>query len=70
MVDNSAAKNRLNVISEALDRKNMTELDSLVFKRSMDLYSCLSEESLYVDDIIKSKLQEVYSKLHAPEATP
>jgi len=64
MIDNSVTKNRLNVISEALDRRNMSELDSLVFKRSMDLYSCLSEESLYVDDTIKSKLQEVYNKLH------
>ncbi len=70
MVDNSAAKSRLNAISEALDRRNMSELDSIVFKRSMDLYSCLSEETLYVDDTIKTKLQEVYSKLHAPEATP
>ena len=64
MVDNSAAKSRLNAISEALDRRNMSELDSIVFKRSMDLYSCLSEETLYVDDTIKSKLQEVYDKLH------
>lgn len=65
MVDNSAAKSRLNTINEALDRRtNIAELDSLITKTSLDLCSCLSDNTLYVDDMIITKLQEVYDRLN------
>lgn len=65
MVDNSAAKVRLASIKEIIDRRNVSELDSLIYKSSMDLWSCLSSNILYIDDTLKRKLKEIRDQLTA-----
>jgi hypothetical protein len=66
MIDNSRAKGHL----EQVDRKlgnldNISDINSIVSARSMDLFSNLSSENLFVDDDIKSNIQAISSDLNA-----
>lgn len=64
MVDNSSAKNHLNVVETKLNRiDDINSINALVAARSLDLFRNLTSKNLFVDDDIKSSLATIKSQL-------
>lgn len=64
MADNSRAKTHLDQVERKLENiGNVSDINSIISARSLDLFSNLSSENLFVDDDIKANLQAVNNKL-------
>ncbi len=64
MTDNSRAKAHLNQAETRLNNlDNISDINTLIAARSLDLFNNLSSENLFLDDDIKANLQTVNNKL-------
>jgi hypothetical protein len=64
MADNSRAKTHLNQVETRLNNlNNVSDINSLIAARSLDLFNNLTSENLFVDEDVLSNLHTINARL-------